>query len=117
MTTPTHHQPAHVHHRDRIGAHRAREARIITTVLAVLCGAGLGAAVIPGVETAVNAGLLALAALLALGLAVRYLARWLQERHEDQQDAVTAARWRAAHAPHLLHDRTLTGAATGRGIA
>jgi predicted exporter len=118
MTTHHDHHHRRPVARDRIGAHRAREARTITTALALVCGAGLAAAVVPGVETAVNVGLLALVGLVALALGVRYLARWVRERREDHADALTAARWRAVHAPHLLHDHdcALT-ATTGRGVA
>ena len=101
MTTH-HHLPAHARHRDRIGARRVREARLITTVLAAVCALGFLAAVVPGVEAALTVGLLALAGLVLVGLAVRYGARWVRERREDRADALTAARWRAAHAPHLL---------------
>jgi predicted exporter len=116
MTT---HLPAHARYRDRIGARRAREAQLITTVLTAVCALGFLAAVVPGVEAALTAGLLALAGLVLVGLAGRYLARWVRERREDHADALTAARWRALHAPHLLddHGRTLTGAATARGVA
>jgi predicted exporter len=116
MTT---HLPAHARHRDRIGARRAHEVRLITTVLAAVCALGFLAAVIPGVEAALTVGLLALAGLVLVGLTVRYAARWVRERREDRQDAVTAARWRAIHAPHLLDDhgqaRTVAGAV--RGVA
>jgi Flp pilus assembly protein TadB len=114
----THHHNHRAITRDRIGAHRAREARVITTALALVCGAGLAAAVVPGVETTVNVALLALAGLVVLALGVRYLARCMRERREDRADALTAARWQAMHAPHLLHDhdRALT-ATTGRGMA
>ncbi len=115
MTT---HLPTHTRYRDRIGARRAREARLITTVLAAVCALGFLAAVIPGGEAALTAGLLVIAGLVVIGLAVRYLARWVRERGEDRADALTAARWRALHAPHLLddHTRTLNGAAA-RGVA
>lgn len=120
MTTPTH-LPAHTRHRDRIGARRAAEARLITTVLAAVCTLGFLAAVIPGVEAALTGGLLALAGLVLAGVAVRYLARWVRERGEDRADALTAARWRAVHAPHLLDDtadaRALTGTGAVRGVA
>lgn len=119
MTTHHHaHVPAHVRHRDRIGTHRAREARLITTTLTAVCTVGFLTAVIPGVETAVTVGLLGLLALVLAVLALRWLARWLRERREDRHDAVTAARWRAVHAPHLLTptDRAMLDQA-GRRIA
>lgn len=116
MTTHTH-QPAHARYRDRIGARRAREARLITTVLAAVCALGFLAAVIPDVEAALTVGLLALAGLVLVGLAVRYTARWMRERREDRADVLTAARWRAVHAPHLLDDHTRVGASAVRGVA
>ena len=62
---------------------RAAEARQLTTAAALVCG------------------------LVLAVLAVRGLARRARDRREDRADALTAARWRAQHAPHLLdaHDR------------
>ena len=40
--------------------------------------------------------------LALLVFAVRLLRRWLRERAEDRADAITAAKWQAEHAPHLL---------------
>ena len=114
MTT---HLPAHVRYRDRIGACRAAEARLITTVLAAVCTLGFLAAVIPGVEAALTVGLLALAGLVLVALAGRHLARVIRERREDRADALTAARWRAAHAPHLLDDTVDVRVGTVRGVA
>jgi hypothetical protein len=99
-----HHVPAHARPvvRDRIGEHRAHEARLITTALATVCGLGFTAAVVPAVEHAVTLAGVALLVLAGLGLAVRLGARWVRERCEDTADARTAARWRQTHAPHLL---------------
>jgi hypothetical protein len=95
-------------------ARQSREADVITTVLAVPCGLACAGSVIPGLDAAVTTVLLALvvlAALVLLGAAGRWAARWLRERQEDAADALTAARWRAVHAPHLLTtaDRTQLG--------
>lgn len=114
MTT---HLPTHARYRDRIGARRAHEARLITTALAAVCALGFLAAVIPGVEAALTAGLFALAALVLVGLAVRFAARWVRERREDRADALTAARWQAVHAPHLLDDHTPAVAVADRQVA
>jgi uncharacterized membrane protein YoaK (UPF0700 family) len=114
MTT---HLPTYARYRDWIGARRAREARLITTVLAAVCALGFLAAVIPGVEAALTVGLLALAGVAVVALAVRYLARWVRERREDRADALTAARWQAIYAPHLLDDTAGAVAGTARGVA
>ena len=110
MTTH-HHTHAHTHRipaharpavRDRIGEHRAHEARLITTALGAVCAVGFTAAVVPAVEHTVTLAVLALLAFAVLVVLVRVAARRVRERWEDQADAVTAARWRAEHAPHLL---------------
>jgi hypothetical protein len=89
-------------------ARPSREADVITTVLAVPCGLACAGSVIPGLDAAVTTVLLVLVALATLALAGRWAARWVRERREDAADALTAARWRAVHAPHLLTtaDRT-----------
>jgi Flp pilus assembly protein TadB len=84
---------------------RAREARIITTALVTVCAAGCTAAVVPGAEHVITVGVLALAGLAVAVLLARLTVRWVRERREDRTDAVTAARWRATHAPHLLDDQ------------
>lgn len=81
---------------------RTREANAITAALAVPCALAAASAVVPAVEHTVTAVLLGVTLLAALVLAARLGARWLRERREDRADAVTAARWRAGHAPHLL---------------
>ena len=92
-------------------ARPSREADVITTVLAVPCGLACAGSVIPGLDAAVTTVLLVLVALATLALAGRWAARWVRERREDAADALTAARWRAVHAPHLLTpaDRTQLG--------
>jgi uncharacterized membrane protein len=113
----TAHPPAHARYRDRIGPRHAREARLITTILAAVCALGFLAAVVPGVEAALTVGLLAFTGLAVLALALRYTARWVRERREDRADALAAARWRAVHAPHLLdsygHARSVAEAVRG----
>ncbi len=79
-----------------------REATAITTALTGPCGLACAGSVIPGLDEAVTISLLALAALLVLTLMLLWAARWVRERREDRADTLTAARWRAAHAPHLL---------------
>jgi hypothetical protein len=88
--------------------HRAAETRRITTALAILCGVACAGAVIPAVEHAVTAVLLILATVVLLAVGLRYGARWVRERREDRADALYAARWRAANAPHLITDRDRT---------
>jgi hypothetical protein len=88
--------------RNTFQEHRRSEARLITTVLAVLGGIGFTAAVVPAIEHAITTGLLVTAAVLVLVLVVRVVARRLRHRREDHADALAAARWRAIHAPHLL---------------
>lgn len=81
---------------------RTREANAITAVLTVPCALAVASAVAPAVEHTVTAVLLGVALLAALVLLLRRGVRWLREKREDRADAVTAARWRAEHAPHLL---------------
>jgi hypothetical protein len=83
---------------------RAQEARTITTAAGLVCGLACLASVVPAVERAANVATAAGLVLVALVVAVRLGARRLRERREDRADALTAARWRAAHAPHLLTD-------------
>ena len=103
--------------RNTFHENRMREARRVTTGLAVICAAGLASAVVPAVEHAITTGLLLAAALVALVLTVRVTARWVRDRREDRADALVAAAWRAQHAPHLLTDdnRQTAGAGAGRG--
>jgi hypothetical protein len=88
--------------RNSFREHRRREARLITTALAVLGAVGFTAAVVPAVERTITTGLLVAATVLVLVLTVRVVARRLRHRREDRADALAAARWRAEHAPHLL---------------
>jgi predicted acyltransferase len=97
-------------------AGRAREARRITIALATVCAAGCAAAVVPAVEHAITVGVLVLAGLAVAVLLARLTVRWVRERWEDRADAVTAARWRATHAPHLLDDQD-RAALNVRGVA
>ena len=80
MTTH-HHVPAHARPvvRDRIGEHRAREARLITTALALICAVGFTAAVVPAVEHAVTLAVLGALALAVLVGLVRVAAPRLRE--------------------------------------
>jgi uncharacterized membrane protein YqjE len=96
--------------RNTFQEHRRHEARLITTVLAVLGGIGFTAAVVPVVENAITTGLLVAAAVLVLVLAARFGLRTLRHRREDHADALAADRWRATHAPHLLADREVVTA-------
>jgi hypothetical protein len=92
---------------------RAGEARRLTTAAALVCGLALLAALVPAIEHAANLIVSTAVGLALAVLAVRRLARWARERREDRTDAITAARWRAQHAPHLLDgtDRTHLAAA------
>jgi ABC-type transport system involved in cytochrome bd biosynthesis fused ATPase/permease subunit len=83
--------------------HQTCEARLITTLIVVVCALGCAAAVVPAVEHAVTLGLLVLGLLALVTVAGRFSCRWLRERREDRADALTAAAaWRAEHAPHLV---------------
>lgn len=95
-----------------VAAGRNREANLITGVLAVSCGLACAGSVIPGLDDVVGTILVALAALTLLALVTRALSRRVRERREDAADALAAARWRAAHALHLLTatDRAHLGA-------
>ncbi|MGQ0576741.1 MAG: hypothetical protein ACT4RN_21450 [Pseudonocardia sp.] len=114
--------------RSTFATHRAAEVRRFTIAATLVCGLACLAALVPAVEHAANltaAGLLVGAALV---LAVRLGLRTVRERREDHADALTAARWRAEYAPHLLTpgDRarlaeighpTALAALTGREVA
>ncbi|MBW0090637.1 hypothetical protein I4I73_17400 [Pseudonocardia sp. KRD-184] len=82
--------------------HQTYEARLITALLALVCVIGCAGAIVPAVEQAVTLGLLTPGPLVVLAVAVRLGVRWLRERREDRADALTAAAWRAEHAPHLV---------------
>jgi hypothetical protein len=103
------------------GTGRNREATLITAVLALPCGLACAGSVLPGLDDLVTTILVGLAAVAVLALAARWGARWLRERREDRADALTAARWRAVHAPHLRTptDRSridIHPASTGSGL-
>jgi hypothetical protein len=83
---------------------RAAEARRLTTAAALVCGLALLAALVPAVEHAANLAVGTCVGLVLAVLAVRRLARRARERREDRADALTTARWRAVHAPHLLDE-------------
>jgi hypothetical protein len=86
---------------------RAAEVRRFTVLAALVCGLGALGALVPAVEHAANLAVGAAVGLALAVLALRRLARRTRERREDRADALTAARWRAQYAPHLLdeHDR------------
>ena len=71
--------------------HQTYEARLITTLIAVVCAIGCAAAVVPAVEHAVTLALLVLGGLALVVVAGRLGCRWLRERREDRADALTAA--------------------------
>ncbi len=83
---------------------RAAEVRRFTVLAALVCGLACLGALVPAVEHATNLALGAAAGLVLVVVTFRHLARRLRERREDRADALTAARWRTAHAPHLLTD-------------
>ena len=83
-------------------ARRDREASLITAVLTLPCGLACAGSVVPGLDDAVTTALAVLAVVALLAAGLRWVCRWVRERREDAADALTAARWRAAHAPHLL---------------
>jgi hypothetical protein len=100
---------------------RNREATVVTTVVALPCGLACAGSVVPGLDDIVTTIVIGIAAVAVLAGAARWWARWLRERREDRADALTAARWRAVHAPHLLTpaDRSridIHAAATGSGL-
>ena len=83
---------------------RAAEARRLTTAAGLLAGLACLAALVPAIEQTVNLVVLGTLGLTLAALALRVILRRVQQRREDRADAMTAARWRAAHAPHLLDD-------------
>jgi membrane protein implicated in regulation of membrane protease activity len=85
-----------------INQHRTREARQITTVIALVCAVGFAAAVVPAVEHTITVVLVTAAGLVLIVLAGRFAVRRVRERREDRADALAAEAWRARHAPHLL---------------
>ncbi len=86
---------------------RAAEARRLAIAAALICGLACLGALVPAVEHALNLAVGGAVGLVLTVLLVRRLTRWLRECREDRADALTAAHWRAVHAPHLLdeHDR------------
>lgn len=91
---------------DPIAAHRQRQANLISIAAALVCALCSATALIPGVELAVTLALGAAAALALVLLGVRLVRRWLRERREDRDDALTAAAWRAENArSHVSHLR------------
>lgn len=84
--------------------HQLYEARLITSMFAVICTVACAAAIFPAVERAVTLALLGLGVLAVLVVAVPLALRWLRERREDRADALTAAAWRAKHTPTTRHD-------------
>lgn len=78
--------------------HQAREARAATGIAALVALVGCISALIPVVEHTITTLILGATALAVLVIGLRLAARWIRERREDRQDAVTAAAWRAAHA-------------------
>lgn len=73
--------------------------RLIMGGIWAVCLLGAVSALVPAVEHAVTVGLVALALLALLTSGLRLLARWLRERREDRDDAITTAAWRATHTP------------------
>ncbi|WP_300014961.1 hypothetical protein [Pseudonocardia sp.] len=73
--------------------------RLIMRGISVVCVLGAVSAIVPAAEFAVTVGLVALGLIGLLVAGLRLLARWLRERREDREDEITAATWRAAHAP------------------
>jgi len=108
MNTPTTNAAGNV-----FATRRDREVRTITAVIGAVCLLASVAAVIPAVEHALNTGLIALGALLALVLALRLGLRWLRERREDRADEITAAAWRATH-PRPPGDTSTAAGSPGR---
>jgi hypothetical protein len=92
----------HDHTARQFTAGRDRDATLITGVLALLCGLACAGSVVPGLDDIITTVLGGLAALGLLVLVAQWLGRWVRERREDRADTLTAAHWRAIHAPHLL---------------
>ncbi|MEJ3652538.1 hypothetical protein WEH80_06095 [Actinomycetes bacterium KLBMP 9759] len=94
--------------------HRQREARLLTTVAAIVCALGCASATLPGVEQAITAALVWTGGAGALGLALIAVHRVLRRIREDRDDAVAAARWHAQHTPRLVTNRSdVTGQRSG----
>jgi len=82
--------------------HRTHEVRLLTGVIAVICATACATSVLPGLEDLITRALILGAVIVALGVLARLTLRWLRERREDREDALTAAIWRAEHpASHL----------------
>src|SRR5690349_18206532 len=79
--------------------HRHHQDRVVTAVVAAVCGLGFAGAISPIVEHTFTHTLLALAGLGVLALAGRWVARRLRERREDHADTRAAIAWRAEHLP------------------
>jgi hypothetical protein len=81
----------------RIEEHRAREANLVTAVLALVCGLACVCGLVPAVDRAVSSffvGVLVAAAVIVL---LRWVARRVRMHREDREDERAAARWRADH--------------------
>ncbi|MBN9098854.1 MAG: hypothetical protein J0I49_12190 [Pseudonocardia sp.] len=77
--------------------HRTHEVRLLTGVIAVICATACATSIVPGLEDLITRTLILGAVLVALGVLARLALRWLRERREDREDALTAAIWRAEH--------------------
>lgn len=71
--------------------HGSTELAAINLGLLAVLGLTTAAAIVPVVENAVTAFVIVGAGVAALGVLVRYAARWVRERAEDRADARYAA--------------------------
>jgi hypothetical protein len=79
-----------------VGGRGDVEVVVLDVVLLVVAGLGVGCAVSPALERAVNAVLAAVVVLGVTAVLVRVGYRWVRERMEDRADAAYAAQVRAA---------------------
>ncbi len=107
MTTHDHDQharPVRIVAANPVAEHRAREARTITAIIAVICAVANACAIVPAVDHFVTAVMAAVAATAITVAVIRWAARRVRWWFEDRADARTAATWRAQHAQQGTRD-------------
>jgi hypothetical protein len=92
---------------------RSREASVVATWFAALCGLGFVSSFIPAVEQAVSSLLWTIAGAVVLTGATWWIARRVRWYREDREDEQLAATWRAEHAAEATtaRDRSTRSAA------
>src|SRR4051794_18468851 len=93
-------QPVRIVAGNPIAECRAREARLVAAVLAMVCALAAGCAILPALDNLVTTAVVALAAVAVFVAVLRWVARRVRWWAEDRADARTAATWRAQHTQH-----------------